>query len=155
MPILCRFAERWQSITARQRPRVTKGPPEHWDCSMGRGSASPGNEVPQAWQYLRELKPGDVEAQSNLASVYARVLGGPKDWERAVSWWRGAATQGETDARFQLGDAYRTGRGVEQDDAVSVRWFLLGHRQATRLRKTSSDQHAPKVVTFLKTGQKP
>ena len=37
------------------------------------------------------------------------------DYETAVAEWRGPAGQGDADAQFNLGQAYRLGRGVEQN----------------------------------------
>jgi TPR repeat protein len=42
-----------------------------------------------------------------------------------VKWWRRAAEQGNTEAQFQLGDAHRTGRGIERNDTEAAQWFRL------------------------------
>ena len=41
----------------------------------------------------------------------------------AARWFRLAADQGYADAQFELGFAYRTGRGVEKSDEEAVHWY--------------------------------
>ena len=41
-------------------------------------------------------------------------------WRNAVALWRKAADQGDADAQNALGEAYKHGRGVPQDDAQAV-----------------------------------
>lgn len=56
------------------------------------------------------------------------------DYTKAVSEWRGPADQGDADAQFNLGQAYKLGRGVSQDTAAAQGWYLKaaqqGHEQA-------------------------
>ena len=42
---------------------------------------------------------------------------------------RASAEQGDADAQYNLGIMYVTGRGVPQDDAEAVRWYLLAADQ--------------------------
>ena len=66
----------------------------------------------------------------------------PSD-EEAVHWYRRAAGQGDADAQFQMGVAYKYGKGVEPSDEEAVQWYQLaadqGHEKArfnlTSLRK--------------------
>lgn len=67
------------------------------------------------------------------------VKAGVEAWERgdhaaAVAYWRGPAARGNADAQFNLGQAYKTGRGVSQDLAQAEQWYrraaLQGHEQA-------------------------
>ena len=46
------------------------------------------------------------------------------DWSMAVSEWQGPAQQGDPDALFNMGQAYRLGRGVEQDQATAESYYL-------------------------------
>ena len=56
------------------------------------------------------------------------------DWNTAVEEWRGPAVAGDADAQFNLGQAYKLGRGVPVDPALAESWFrkaaLQGHQQA-------------------------
>ena len=45
------------------------------------------------------------------------------DYERAVAIWRPLAEGGDTDAAFNLGQAYRLGRGVKTDLATAQIWL--------------------------------
>ncbi|MFP5330150.1 MAG: SPOR domain-containing protein [Alphaproteobacteria bacterium] len=56
------------------------------------------------------------------------------DYAAAVAIWRPLAEKGDADAAFNLGQAYRLGRGVGIDLAVSQKWLLqaanTGHLDA-------------------------
>jgi len=56
------------------------------------------------------------------------------DFRKAVDEWRGPAVAGDPDAQFNLGQAYKLGRGVPLDPALAESWFrkaaLQGHFQA-------------------------
>lgn len=57
------------------------------------------------------------------------------DFRRAVEEWRGPAVAGDPDAQFNLGQAYKLGRGVPVDPGLAESWFrkaaLQGHEQAS------------------------
>ena len=56
------------------------------------------------------------------------------DYKKAISEWRGPAVAGDADAQFNLGQAYKLGRGVPADLAQAEEWYrkaaLQGHPQA-------------------------
>ncbi|QJQ33187.1 hypothetical protein GV829_12680 [Sphingomonas lacunae] len=56
------------------------------------------------------------------------------DYARAVAEWRPLAVQGDPDAQFNLGQAYKLGRGVPQDFSQAIIWFRSaadqGHLQS-------------------------
>lgn len=56
------------------------------------------------------------------------------DWAVAVAQWRGPAAAGDPDAEFDLGQAYKLGRGVAPDAGAATEWFrraaVQGHAQA-------------------------
>ncbi len=56
------------------------------------------------------------------------------DYKKAVSEWRGPAVAGDADAQFNMGQAYKLGRGVPTDLAQAEEWYrkaaLQGHPQA-------------------------
>lgn len=73
-----------------------------------------------------------VPAQADVkAGVDAWSRG---DFKRAVEEWRPLAVAGDADAQFNLGQAYKLGRGVPLDPALAESWFrkaaLQGHLQA-------------------------
>lgn len=57
-----------------------------------------------------------------------------QDYAKAVAEWRGPAAAGEPDAQFNLGQAYKLGRGVPMDAAAAMDWYRkaasAGHEQA-------------------------
>ncbi|WBH16886.1 SPOR domain-containing protein [Sphingomonas radiodurans] len=56
------------------------------------------------------------------------------DYKTAVEMWRPLATAGDADAQFNLGQAYKLGRGVPVDLPMAIEWFrkaaVQGHAQA-------------------------
>ena len=58
----------------------------------------------------------------------ATVRAGIEAWQqgdpaKAVAIWRGLAAKGDNDAAFNLGQAYRLGRGVNADSGEAKKWF--------------------------------
>ncbi len=51
------------------------------------------------------------------------------DYSAAVAIWRPLAVKGNADAAFNLGQAYRLGRGVPQDMAAAQDWFERAARK--------------------------
>ena len=71
-----------------------------------------------------------------LADVKAGVDAWTRgDFDAAVSQWSGPAARGDADAQFNLGQAYKLGRGVKQDLARAEELFgqaaARGHLQAS------------------------
>lgn len=73
------------------------------------------------------------------APAFADVKQGVDAWSRgdyraAVDTWRPLAAAGDADAQFNLGQAYKLGRGVPVDLPVAIEWFrkaaAQGHMQA-------------------------
>jgi uncharacterized protein len=73
------------------------------------------------------------------APAYADVKAGVEAWSRgeypaALKEWRPLAINGDADAQFNLGQAYKLGRGVPLDLAQAEDWYrkaaLQGHVQA-------------------------
>jgi cell division septation protein DedD len=56
------------------------------------------------------------------------------DYKKALGEWRGPAAAGDADAQFNMGQAYKLGRGVPVDLAIAEDWYrkaaLQGHPQA-------------------------
>ena len=56
------------------------------------------------------------------------------EYKKAVDLWRAPAVAGDADAQFNLGQAYKLGRGVPADVAQAEQWYrkaaTQGHRQA-------------------------
>ncbi len=70
-----------------------------------------------------------------LADVKAGVDAWARgDYRKAVEEWRGPAVAGDADAQFNLGQAYKLGRGVPVDTGMAESWYrkaaMQGHPQA-------------------------
>jgi cell division septation protein DedD len=91
---------------------------------------------------VQDLAAGIIVALVAVAPAYAQedpVKQGVESWEKgdfkgAIDKWRGPATGGNPDAQFNLGQAYKLGRGVTADLAQAEDWYrkaaLQGHPQA-------------------------
>ena len=66
------------------------------------------------------VTPTTVQAQSVKAGIEAWQR---SDYSAAVSIWRPLAEKGDADAAFNLGQAYRLGRGVPTNLAAAKTWF--------------------------------
>lgn len=75
-----------------------------------------------------------VCAQSVLAGIQAWHTA---DYAEAVRQWSPLAEAGDADAQFNLGHAYRLGRGIAQDPAMAERYYgsaaRQGHKEAQAL----------------------
>jgi uncharacterized protein len=54
---------------------------------------------------------------------------GRGEFEAAVKEWRTAALKGDPDAQFNMGQAYKMGRGVKQDLDVALDWYRRAAQQ--------------------------
>src|SRR3954464_1941796 len=72
-----------------------------------------------------------LSAQSVKAGIEAWQRA---DYSSAVAIWKPLAERGDADAQFNLGQAYRLGRGVENNLSVAETWFkraaASGHMDA-------------------------
>lgn len=80
------------------------------------------------------LTAGAITAPA-LADVKAGVDAYARgDYRKAIEEWRGPAIKGDADAQFNMGQAYKLGRGVPVDLAMAEEWYRKaaqqGHPQA-------------------------
>jgi TPR repeat protein len=76
-----------------------------------------------------------LSAQPAVADVKAGVDAWTRgEYDKAVKEWRDPALKGDSDAQFNMGQAYKLGRGVKADLDVAADWYLraarAGHLQA-------------------------
>jgi hypothetical protein len=83
--------------------------------------------------WLPAAQGGDAEAQTNVAEIYERGLGGPPNLEAALLWYQKAADQKYARALFNLGTLYEQGIGVPQDKLKALNLY----RQAWGLPEDS------------------
>ena len=70
--------------------------------------------------------PAGLGAQAVTAGIAAWQKG---DFEGAVASWRPLASKGDADAAFNLGQAYRLGRGVPLNLAQAQSWYEVAARK--------------------------
>lgn len=72
---------------------------------------------------------GDLVSQVELARVYEKGTGGPKNLKEATTWYQKAAEQGNLEAQLALGAIYIRGKGVPKDSREAAKWFLMAAAQ--------------------------
>lgn len=100
--------------------------------SVGRSAMSIKGRL---WTFAAVAAASMLGAASASADVQAGIaLWRAGDYPAAVREWRPLAERGDADAQFNLGQAYRLGRGVPVDLAQAQTWFeraaRRGHPQA-------------------------
>lgn len=108
---------------------VSKGSIAALFIAVGIGLAFKVYNVQAVNAYRTSAERGDSDAQSRLASLYARGRGVARDDAQAVFWWRKAAEQGHADAQYNLARMFFDGVGVAQDDAMAAHWVRRAAEQ--------------------------
>ncbi len=103
----------------------------------------------------------------SAGSAFADVKAGVDAWSRgeypaAIKEWQGPAASGDADAQFNLGQAYKLGRGVKQDLAKAEQFYSQaagkGHLQAADnyglllFHRGARDQALPYLKTSADRG---
>ena len=70
-----------------------------------------------------DAEKGDPKAQYEIGNQYWG-RGSSEEAAEGVKWYRRSAEQGFGDAQFNLGIAYQTGYGVEQDNVQADAWYI-------------------------------
>jgi TPR repeat protein len=78
---------------------------------------------------LEKAVAGDVNAQSNIAFMYAKGINCDRNDGEAAKWYAEAASQGHLNSQYNLGVLYAKGRGVDQNYAKSFKWYLKAAEQ--------------------------
>ena len=91
---------------------------------------------------------------TSAAASLPTVKSGVEAWQRgdhagATAIWRNLADKGDADAAFNLGQAYRLGRGVPADSAQAKRWF------ETAARKGHVDAQVSLGLLLFDSGDRP
>lgn len=81
-------------------------------------------DSPRATEIQHQAGQGDVFAQYNLGvAFYNGIKGFPKNYSKALKWFKKAAEQGEAEALFSIGFMFLLGEGVEQNHHEAATWF--------------------------------
>ena len=89
----------------------------------------------------------DTQALTDWARRYEHGVGVEQHTGRAVRLYCKAAERGDLEAKFQLGQIYAFGRGIERDQDLAVAWF----HEAARAK----DPKALGMLKLLKVEGKP
>ena len=97
-------------------------------CVAGNGDSKHKIDTSETATNLAALMPladqGNKNAQFNLGKAYHIGLGVPKDYQKAVLWYRKAADQGEANAQTNLAFLYDLrNRGEPQDYGKAAFWY--------------------------------
>jgi TPR repeat protein len=110
-----------------------------------------------AWfRFLGLARAGDPDSQYNLAQMYRRGEGVPRDLVQARRWYEAAAAQGFDEAQFQLGVMFELGNGVAPDLIEARRWYVAasraGHERAREsLNRVDAALTAGRARTVIAT----
>lgn len=72
---------------------------------------------------LKEARIGTLEAQYELALMYANGIGVAVDVPKAIQWLQQAAGKGLSSAQYLLATRYLSGIGVERDETSAMLWL--------------------------------
>ena len=103
-------------------PNAAPKPPAHETTAAPAAPSAP-EPAQLVAEYLARAKAGDVQAQLDLAILYAKGEGVPQDYATAATWFRAAGEKGNPRAQYDLGVLYERGRGVQADPAEAVAWY--------------------------------
>lgn len=76
---------------------------------------------------------GDSSAQYNLGVLFAKSADGAsraRTAKQAILWWKKAAAQGHSLAKYNLGHCYSSGDLVSANGSEAVKWFKLAAEDA-------------------------
>ncbi|WP_348800510.1 tetratricopeptide repeat protein [Flavobacterium adhaerens] len=87
-------------------------------------AAIEANNMPLAYKkFLAAAKEGHIDSQYNVALMYEKGMGVPKNLKEALIWYNKAAEQGNSNAQFNLGVLYENGTGTSIDYAKAHKWY--------------------------------
>ena len=99
------------------------------DLDAGISAYKRGDYATALAEFTQAAEQGSVVAQINLAAMYYKGHGVPRDDAEAAKWYRKAADQGDAVAQNNIGLMYDDGRGVPQDYAEAVKWYRRAAEQ--------------------------
>ena len=110
-------------------PRVPPSPTQ-----IPRPPASPAQEFAKL---LAKAEQGDAQAQSDLATKYAKGEGVTRDFAVAAKWYRKAAEQGHAYAQYNMGYMYYNGEGLPRDYPRAEKWLRKAAEQGNAGAQTN------------------
>ncbi len=99
------------------------------DHDAGTSAYKRGDYATALAEFRQAAERGSAVAQINLAAMYYKGQGVPRDDAEAAKWYRKAADQGDAVAQNNIGLMYDNGRGVPQDYGEAVKWYRRAAEQ--------------------------
>lgn len=97
-------------------------------AEQGIGMARPAPVEAMEW-FRKAALQGSLNAETDIALMYADGVGVAKDPAQALAWFRLAAEGGEAAAEYNLALVYARGEGTPQDYKESIRWLTAAADQ--------------------------
>ena len=87
-----------------------------------------GNHADAFNYFLKSAEYGIKEAQYEVGLYFGKPqdyehCGVKQNLEKAITWTFAAANQGYAEAECKIGEYYRDGRGIQQDEELSLAWY--------------------------------
>jgi hypothetical protein len=113
------------------------------DFQKGVSAYNSGDYTTSIREFTELAEQGDAASQHNLALMYDKGQGVPKDYKQAVKWYTKAAEQGYIKAQYNLALMYDNGQGVPKDNVYAHMWWNIaaadGHENASKNRDMVAD----------------
>ena len=103
-----------------------------------------GNHKEAFNHFLKAAEYGIKEAQYEVGLYFGKPqdyehCGVKQNLEKAITWTFAAANQGYAEAECKIGKCYRDGRGIQQDEELSLEWY-----------KKACEHGSPEAKKYLK-----
>jgi TPR repeat protein len=85
----------------------------------------------------RHAKIGNVLAQNNVGYMYRNGVEFPRDYTKAIKWYKRAAEAGNVLAQSNLGYMYNKGLGVAPNSEQAIKWYKRAAKQGYAAAQTN------------------
>ncbi len=92
-----------------------------------------------------DAKKGNINAELNLAKIYAIGKEVKRDERKAFYWFHKSALGGNIEAKYYMGVSFLQGRGVKRDIHLARYWF----KQAAKVGHQKSIYNLAKIEQYL------
>lgn len=95
------------------------------EFDIGVSAYKNGNYLKAKTIFSALAQQGHVPSQVLLGEIYDKGRGGPRNYEKAVYWYRLAAIKKDPKAQYYLGVKYFNGHSVPKNDLIAYAWFAV------------------------------
>ena len=99
------------------------------EINVGLGQYNNGRSEKEINELLSLAEQGDIIAQLTIGQLYFEGNGVPKDYSKAMKWYRLAAKEGNSEAQFRIGVMYDYGYGFSSDETAAMKWYQMAAQQ--------------------------